>query len=291
MNARIWKFQYQAAPYLFISPFFVLFTIFLLYPFGYSIYISMNEWGGGGEKTFVGGQNYSDLFRDDTFWQSMWNSVLMFFMYVPPMLLLAVILAIFLNQSWMKYRGFFRTAFFVPNITSVVALSFVFLILMNRQDGLFNTLLSGLGLSGIPWLEDPMWARFSVALLVLYRWTGYNMLLMLAGLQNIPQDMYESARVDGASAWQNFRHITVPLLRRIIVFCTILSTIGTFSLFAEPFILTRGGPLEATLTPVLLLYRESFQNFNFGYSSAIAVCFFALMMVLTFLQLRLDEKD
>ncbi|HEY0828021.1 MAG TPA: sugar ABC transporter permease [Bacilli bacterium] len=293
-NRLWWKWQYRTAPYLFIAPFFILFAIFTFYPFFYSFYLSFVEWNGSARKIFVGPDNYIALVQDHSFWRSLGNSVLIFFLYVPLMLMLALIFAVCLNKAWMIGRGFFRTAFFIPNVISVVAVSFVFAIIFNQHEGLLNVVLSNLDLIKEPirWLETPFWAQASVALMVLYRWTGYNMLLLLAGLQSIPKDLYEAAVMDGANASQIFLRITVPLLRRILLFCTVLSTIGTFSLFTEPFILTKGGPLDATMTPVLLLYRESFQNFNFGYASSIAVCFFFLMLILTLLQMRLlGDKD
>jgi lactose/L-arabinose transport system permease protein len=289
-----WRLQYKAAPYLYIAPFFILFAVFMLYPFVYSIYLSFVEWNGGGEKIFIGLDNYTRLFSDKVFWQSLWNGVIIFFLYVPLMLVMSLFLAILLNKEWMKAKGIFRTAFFTPNIMAVVAISFVFVILLNTQDGFFNAILLNLGLIKEPigWLDTPFWARVSVALMVLYRWVGYNMILILAGLQNIPKELYDAAKVDGANSFQSLWYITLPLLKKIMAFCTILSTVGTYSLFTEPFILTGGGPLNSTITPVLLIYRESFQNLNFGYASSIAVMFFVLMMIFTLLQLSVfKEKE
>ncbi|MFP4976872.1 carbohydrate ABC transporter permease [Paenibacillus sp. CN-4] len=294
MKASKWNKQMLVAPYLYISPYFILFFVFSLYPILYSVYISLTDWNGSGEKLYVGFENYAQLFRDNDFWLSLWNSTLIFLMYVPLMLFVGLILASMLNSNWMVGKGFFRMALFVPNFVSVVAVSFVFILLLNTQDGLVNSVLRNLGLidSPIPWLESPWWARFSVAMMVLYRWLGYNMLLLLTGLQNIPKDLYEAAYVDGATKIKSFFFITIPLVKKMLLFCTVLSTIGTFSLFTEPFILTQGGPLNSTLTPVLMLYRESFQNFNFGYASSIAVCFFILMMVISLLQMRIfDDKE
>lgn len=293
MNNKLWKLQFTAAPYLFISPFFILFVIFLLYPFVFSFYLSLVEWNGGPEKIFIGLDNYARLFKDKVFLLSLWNGVIIFMLYVPIMIMTSIVLAVILNKQWMKWKGIFRTAFFIPNIMAVVAVSFVFSIMLNTNDGLINVILQNLGVinENIRWLETPMWARISVAFMVFYRWMGYNMILVMAGLQNISKDLYESAFVDGASGFQSFRYITLPLLKKIITFITILSTIGTYSLFVEPFILTNGGPLNSTMTPVLLIYRESFQNLNFGYASSIAGVFFFLMMALTLFQLKLFKDD
>ncbi|MBU5671715.1 carbohydrate ABC transporter permease [Paenibacillus brevis] len=293
MTSRLNK-QLKIAPYIYISPYFILFFVFSLYPILYSIYISFTDWNGSGEKTFIGFENYVQLFGDKNFWLSLWNSSIIFLMYVPLMLFLGLIFASMLNSNWMVGKGFFRMALFVPNFVSVVAVSFVFVLLLNTQNGLFNSVLRNIGLidNPIPWLESPWWARISVSIMVLYRWLGYNMLLLMTGLQNISKDLYEAAYVDGATKIKSFFFITIPLVKKMLLFCTVLSTIGTFSLFTEPFILTQGGPLNSTLTPVLMLYTESFQNFNFGYASSIAVCFFILMMTISLIQMRVfDDKE
>ncbi|MNO19116.1 Lactose transport system permease protein LacF [compost metagenome] len=293
MTSRLNK-QLKIAPYIYISPYFLLFFVFSLYPILYSIYISFTDWNGSGEKTMVGFENYIRLFGDKNFWLSLWNSSLIFLMYVPLMLFLGLIFASMLNSNWMVGKGFFRMALFVPNFVSVVAVSFVFVLLLNTQNGLVNSVLRNIGIidNPIPWLESPWWARISVAIMVLYRWLGYNMLLLMTGLQNISKDLYEAAYVDGATKIKSFFFITIPLVKKMLLFCTVLSTIGTFSLFTEPFILTQGGPLNSTLTPVLMLYTESFQNFNFGYASSIAVCFFILMMTISLIQMRVfDDKE
>jgi lactose/L-arabinose transport system permease protein len=294
LRTESWRWQLRFAPYIYIAPYFLFFFIFSLYPIIYSFYISFTDWNGSKAKNFIGVQNYITLFNDHNFWLSLWNSLIIFMMYVPLMLFLALIFASLLNANWMIGKGFFRMALFVPNFVSVVAVSFVFVLLFNTQDGLINTLLRNMKWidNPIPWLESPWWARISVAMMVLYRWLGYNMLLLMTGIQSIPKDLYEAAYVDGATKVQSFFLITVPLVKRIMLFCTVLSTVGTFSLFTEPFILTKGGPLSSTLTPVLMLYHESFETFNFGYSSSIAVCFFVLMMVISLVQMRLfNDKN
>jgi ABC-type sugar transport system permease subunit len=291
MKNGFWRWQIRCIPYLYIFPYFLLFFVFSLYPILYSFDISFTDWNGARAKSYIGLENYVALFHDRTFWLSLWNSAVIFLMYVPIMLFLALIFASLLNAGWMIGKGFFRMALFVPNFVSVIAVSFIFVLLFSTQDGLVNTLLRNLGWirTPIPWLDSPWWARITVALMVLYRWLGYNMLLLLTGLQSIPKDLYEAAYVDGATKVKSFFLITVPLVKRMLLFCTVLSTIGTFSLFTEPYVLTKGGPLDSTVTPVLMLYNESFQNFNFGYASSIAVCFFILMMAVSLIQMRLMD--
>ena len=291
MKNGFWRWQIRCIPYLYIFPYFLLFFVFSLYPILYSFDISFTDWNGARAKSYIGLENYVALFHDRTFWLSLWNSAVIFLMYVPIMLFLGLIFASLLNAGWMIGKGFFRMALFVPNFVSVIAVSFIFVLLFSTQDGLVNTLLRNLGWirTPIPWLDSPWWARITVAMMVLYRWLGYNMLLLLTGLQSIPKDLYEAAYVDGATKVKSFFLITVPLVKRMLLFCTVLSTIGTFSLFTEPYVLTKGGPLDSTVTPVLMLYNESFQNFNFGYASSIAVCFFILMMAVSLIQMRLMD--
>ncbi|KIL42243.1 hypothetical protein SD70_01485 [Gordoniibacillus kamchatkensis] len=284
-----WRLQYKLAPYVFIAPFFILLALFTMIPFLFSVYISFTDWQGSADARWVGLNNYGKLFYSRIFWESVQNSLIIFLLYVPAMLLLALLLAVALNQPWLPGKGMLRTAFVVPNITSVIAVSFVFVLLLNTNDGIVNHLLLGLHVVKQPirFLDTPFWARISVAFIVLFRWVGYNMLLLLAGLQTVPRELYEAAKVDGARPAAIFFKITVPMLNKVLLFCTVLSTIGTFSLFVEPYIVAKGGPMNATTTPILLLFRESFENFHFGYASAISVAFLLLMALLTLLQLKL----
>ncbi|GIP28313.1 lactose ABC transporter permease [Paenibacillus sp. J23TS9] len=292
MQNFYWRWQFKTAPYRFIAPFFILFMVFVFLPFVFSIYLSFTNWHGEEVKTFVGLANYKTLLTNREFWQSLLNSIFIFLLYVPVMLLLALIFASCLSSSWMKWTGFFRTVFFIPNITSVVAISFVFLLIFNST-GILNQVLMNAGFihEPIPFLETPWWARISVSLLVIFRWTGYNMILLLGGMQSISRSLYEAAEVDGASGIKSFWYITLPLMKRLLAFCTVLSTLGTFSLFTEPFILTKGGPNLSTTTPVVLIYKESFQNLNMGYASTISIFFFMVMMILSLLQLRLFREN
>ncbi|MGE5607462.1 MAG: carbohydrate ABC transporter permease, partial [Bacteroidota bacterium] len=246
----------KTAPYIFISPFYILFTVFMFYPVIYSFYLSFHEWNGLGEKTSVGWLNYLDACRDTVFLQSLLNAVILFFEYVPLMTLLALILAAILNKGVIRFCSFFRGAIFIPYVTSMVAVAFTFQLMLDKDYGIFNLILSWLRLPPIPWLQSVFWARISVCLLVVWKWLGYNMILMLAGLQMIPEELYEAARIDGANTVQSFFQITVPMMRPVILFAVTLSTIGTFGLFAEPLVLTNGGaPVNSTITPVVHLYN------------------------------------
>lgn len=275
----------KTAPYIFISPFYILFGIFMLYPVIYSFFISFFDWNGLGDKTPVGWLNYLDALRDNVFLQSLLNAVILFLEYVPLMTLLALILAVILNKGVFRFCNFFRSAIFIPYVTSVVAVAFTFQLMFDKDYGLFNLILGSLGISPIPWLQSIFWARISLCVLVVWKWLGYNMILMLAGLQMIPDELYESARIDGAGSVQSFFRITVPMMRPVILFALTLSTIGTFGLFAEPLILTNGGaPVNSTITPVIHLYNTSFRYLKFGQGSAIAYIYFVILFILTNLQ-------
>lgn len=283
--------------YIFISPFFILFAIFQAFPVGYSVYISLFDWNGIGPMTYVGLKNYSFLLGPGgkAFQQSLQNGVILFVMYVPGMTLLAIVLAVLLNSK--RVRGFriYRTVLFMPYITSMIAAGITFQLLLQQDNGLFNVVIEELGGSPQAWLEDKWLARFSLCLLIVWGWLGYNMVIMLAGLQTIPHELTEAARIDGANAVQAFFHITIPLLRPVIVFSVILSTIGSFGLFNETqalFRSTRGaGPLRSTLTPLVYIYDQAFGRFRLGRAAAAGYIYFALIFVLTLIQLKYMGRE
>lgn len=276
--------------YAFISPFYILFAVFGLYPMLLSIYLSFTRWKGVGPMEFAGLVNFTLIPKDKIFWQSMANGAILFFLYVPIMLFLALALAVILNSGRIKGFRFFRTLIFMPFITNMVAAGFAFRILLEKQSGLFNILLGAAGLPPVPWLESVWGARISLSLLIIWAWLGYNMVIMMAGLQTIPLDLTEAAMVDGATPVQAFFRITIPLMRPVILFTAITSTIGSFGLFAEVSTLTQGGPINKTITPLIRIYNVAFDSFQFGYASALAYTFFAIIFILTVLQFQLNRE-
>lgn len=256
--------------YLFISPFFILFAIFGLYPLLFSLYLSFTKWDGLTELKWVGLSNLHTMLSDDILLASLWNTLVIGIMYVPPMLVCAFLFALLLNASWLRLRGVFRAAFFLPSVTPMVAIAVVFSLLYGVDSGLLNHLLANVGVERIPWLVSEEWSKISIALLLFWRWTGYNMLLMLAGLQGISEEYYEAATIDGAGTVQKMWHITLPLMRPIFIFCSIMSIIGTVYMFDEVFVLTRGGPGTSSTTFGLYLFNTSFSDFKFGYASCVA---------------------
>ena len=236
---------------------------------------------------WIGLKNYIALFKDQVFIQSMENGFLLFFMYVPLMLFLALVLAVILNSK--RVRGFqiFRTLIFVPYIMNIVAAGFAFKLLLNQKYGVVNNfLMAAFHIAPIPWLESVWGGRVSLCLLIIWAWLGYNMVIMLAGLQTIPGELTEAAMIDGASPTQSFFYITIPLMRPVILFTAVLSLMGSFGLFNEVFILTGGGPLNATITPFVDIFGQAFGNFRFGYASAMSYVYFVIIFVLTLLQVR-----
>lgn len=282
-----WIEIYKARwPYLFISPFYILFLIFGVYPILFSLYLSFTEWKGLGPIKFVGLQNFELLFKDKVFWQSMTNGIILFFMYVPIMTFMALVLAVILNSKRVRGFRFFRTLLFIPYIMNIVAAGFTFRLLLNQKYGLVNTLLGIVNIPPVPWLESIWGGRVSLCLLVIWAWLGYNMVIMLAGLQTIPSELTEAALIDGASSIQAFFYVTLPLMRPVILFSVVLSTMGSFNLFSEIYNLTGGGPINATLTPVIVIFNQAFENFRLGYASAMAYLYFIILFVLTLLQFR-----
>ncbi|MGJ9383761.1 MULTISPECIES: carbohydrate ABC transporter permease [Salipaludibacillus] len=276
--------QTKRVPYFFIAPAVILFAIFTLYPILASLYLSFQTYEGG-TYTFAGLDNYTRLMGDSIFWTALSNTFFIFIFQVPIMLILAMILASVLNSQLLRLKGFFRVSFFLPAVTSLVAYSLLFSIML-QNNGLFNEILSYVGIDAIPWLSDSFWAKFSIVMAMTWRWTGYNMIIFLAALQNIPEEMYEAASIDGAGKIRQFFSITVPSLKPIILFAGILSTIGTLQLFDEPFNLTSGGPGNATMTLGLYIYENGFEYFDFSYGSAIAYVVVMLVAILSYVQFK-----
>jgi len=274
--------------YAAISPFYLLFAIFGLFPILFSIVLSFTDWDGMGEMSFVGFAQYQFLLTDGRFWNAVGNTFIIWFLSTIPMLFLAMVIAFLLHQN-IRFTPFYRVAFFLPNVTSMVAMAIVFGSVFSDTFGLVNSALTALGLDAVPWLSSSWGIKVTIAVMVIWRFTGYNAIIYLAGLQSIPTDLYDAAKVDGASLVQVFFRITVPLMRPIILFTVITSTIGGLSLFTEPQVLlgNSGGAGEAGMTIVLYQYNQAFTQFDFGYGSAIAWALFLIAAVFAIINWRL----
>ncbi|MCH6265165.1 carbohydrate ABC transporter permease [Neobacillus citreus] len=274
----------KITPYLFLAPAVIFFILFTIYPIISSFILSFQKLEGGA-YVFAGLDNYIRLLHDSTFYRALFNTFIIFIVQVPVMLTLALILAAFLNSKLLKFKGLYRTAFFMPAVTSLVAYSILFsIILMDK--GIVNQLLTLTGIDPIPWLKDSFWARVSIILAMTWRWTGYNMVIYLAAMQNIPEETYEAASIDGAGKIRQFFSITIPQLKPIIVFTSVISTISTLQLFDEPFNLTKGGPGDATMTLGLMIYSNGFKYYDFSYASAIAYVVVILVAILSIIQMK-----
>ncbi|MEK5389555.1 sugar ABC transporter permease [Margalitia sp. FSL K6-0131] len=282
----------KSAPYVFLAPALLLIIIFTIYPVISSFILSFQEVRGV-ETTFVGLSNYTRLFHDPVFYKSLLNTFQILIVQVPIMLSISLLIAVGLHSSMVKAKAFFRIAFFMPAITALVAASIVFMIMLDEHFGLVNYFLSKIGISPIHWMTSPFWAKVSIIIVMTWRWTGYNMVIFLAGLQNIPGELYEAASMDGAGKIRQFFMITVPQLKPVFIFTVVMSTIGTLQLFDEPFILTQGGPNSATTTITLYLYQTGFKYFEFGYASAIAYVLVFIIAIISWVQMKwvgdLDE--
>ncbi|GMA60448.1 sugar ABC transporter permease [Alicyclobacillus fastidiosus] len=278
--------------YLFISPFFILFFVFGLFPIIFSLYLSFHAWDGLSPMRFIGFKNFQLLLTDTEFWDSVKNTFIIWLESTIPMLFFALVIAFFLNSAFVRLKGFWRFTFFLPNITSIVAEAVLFSVFFNTKFGIFNFILGKFGMHAIDWLDVNGWLQLAIAILVIWRWTGYNAIIYLAGLQAIPTDLYEAARIDGASTVQIFFRITIPLLRPIIFFTVIMSTIGGMQIFTEPQILTNGtgGPGLGGNTMVLYLYNQAFTNHLFGYGSAIGWALFIIILAFSLLNSLVINK-
>lgn len=275
-------------PYLFLAPFFIIFLIFMIYPILDSLYLSFTA-SEGSTSSWVGLENFKGVLTDKLFWQSLWNTILIMLVQVPVMLFLSFLLAVALNTENIKGRSLFRLAIFMPVLIDMVTYSIVFSLIFNDQYGVLNFILSLFHIPDIRWLQDSFWAKVTIIIAITWRWTGYNAIILLAGLQSLPASIYEAADIDGASAVTKFFCITMPMLKPILLFCAIISVIGTLQLFTEPFLLTSGGPNNATETPVMYIYQYAFQSFHFGYASAAAYVLTAIVAALSYCQIKVSK--
>ncbi|WP_083252454.1 carbohydrate ABC transporter permease [Haladaptatus sp. W1] len=294
----------KGVPYIFLLPFFVLFTVFLAFPILYTIYLSFFEFESVGGSvlftvpglgfkvtsianlTFVGFSNYARLLGDGQFHQAMYNTVFILLVQVPLMIAIALLLAVALDASFVKLRGIFRTTLALPVSANLVAYATVFVLLM-QQHGLVNYLLGLVGIGPIPWFQSAFWSRMTVVGAVTWRWTGYNMIILLAGLQNVPKQLYEAAEIDGANRLQKFRYVTLPQLKPVLLFVAVTSTIGTFKLFSEPLIVSEAGAsADATRTIVQYIYEMAFVQFQLGYASALTWVLIAVVSTLSIVQIK-----
>ncbi|WP_105404344.1 MULTISPECIES: carbohydrate ABC transporter permease [Neorhizobium] len=278
------------AAYAFLAPYLLIFVTFWLWPIINSLLISfqntrVNPW------RFSLSANWGRLFGDPAFYNALYNTLIILVIQVPVMIALATVMAVLLDSPLLKARPLYRFAFFAPVVVGEVAYAAVFRLMFSADFGIINKLITSVGLSPVSWFDNANAAMALVIIAITWRWAGYNAIILLAGLQSIPDDVYEAATLDRVSKFQQFLHITLPLLKPIISFCVVLSVIGTMQLFTEPFLITnRGGPGGGTETLGLLLYRQGFTSLNFGYASAIAYTIAGLAVAISLLNLMLGGE-
>lgn len=285
----------RLAPYAYITPFFVLFGVFGLIPFLFTFYIALFDWNPIGEQTFVGFDNFARMLSDPRFWNAAGNTISIWLLSTIPQLLLALLLAHVLNHARLRAALFFRMSILVPYITSVAATAIVFAAMFDRNYGVLNWMLSLVGIGSIDFIQSTFGSHVLIAVMVTWRWFGYTALLYLASLQAVPRDIYEAASIDGAGGWKQFRHITIPSLRPVIIFTVVTSTIGGLQIFTEPLLIARnnnltGGPIRQYQTLTLFLYEQGFGQYLFGYGAAIGVALFIMIIAIAALNYLLTGR-
>jgi multiple sugar transport system permease protein len=288
--------QEARAAWIFLAPALLLIFVFFVLPVTAGFLLSLTDFdlyaiGSPGTARFVGLRNYLRTLANPVFWTALKNTL--YFVVVGGPLSVAVSLgaALLVNAKLVRWKSVFRTVFFAPVVTTLVAVAIVWRYLYHPHYGLLNYLLGGLGIHPIDWLGDPHWAMPAIILLAVWKNFGYNMLIMIAGLQSIPDELYEAAAMDGASPARVFRHITMPGLAPTFLFVSVTTMIGYFQLFAEPYIMTQGGPLRSTTSVVLLMYEEGFRWWRMGLAASIAFLLLAVTLVGTLVQMRLQREQ
>lgn len=279
--------------YLFISPFFFLFAIFGLYPILFTMYLAFYRWDALGPMEYVGFRNFGFVIGDPLFWTSFSNTLLISVLGTVPQLILALLLAVFLNSAITKFKKTFRVLYFMPNITSIVAVTLVFSAMFSNN-GMANWLMQAMGADPVAWNSGWWGVKIAIAIMVMWRWTGFNTIIYLSGLQSIPTDLYEAARIDGASRFQILLRITLPLLKPFVLFTVLLSTIGSLQLFIEPYVFLgqsgTGSTRAEGITMVIYLYTEAFGNSFFGTAAATAVLLLLFTIVFSIINIWASRK-
>jgi len=285
------------AAWLFIAPALIILGLFFLLPVIAALVLSVTDYdlyalADIRNLRFVALQNYWALLQRPLFWSALGHTVYFVVVGVPLSLMASLGSAMLLNSPLARFKPFFRTALFAPVVTTVVAVAVIWRYLFNTKYGLVNHLFESIGLPTVDWLGDPHWAMPTIILFAVWKNFGYNMIIFMAGLQAIPGDLYEAARIDGASAFAQFRHITLPMLKPTMVMVSILTVSGYFQLFAEPYVMTEGGPLQSTTSVLYLMYEEGFKWWNLGSASAVAFILFVIMFAVTAVMLHFSrQKD
>ncbi len=282
--------------YMFLAPALILMAIFIVIPVVASFVISLTDFdifalADWSNAEFIGFENFVRLFQDELFWKALKNTLYFVAVGMPLAVILALTLALLLNSPLNRAKSLFRVGYYLPSITETVAIAVVWRWVLNSRYGILKHALEIVGIQAPNWLGDPRWAMPAIIMMAVWKGLGHNALIFLAGLQSIPSTVYEAARIDGANGWTQFRYVTLPLLAPTTFFVGIMTLIGYLQLFAEPYTMTDGGPLDATLSIVLYMYRHGFKFFNLGYASAMAYVLFALIFIATLLAMKSRSEE
>jgi len=289
---RSWR---PSPGWLFVAPALALITLFFVVPVAASLLLSFTDFdiyavADPSRLRMTGLANYAGLLHDPRFWVALRNTVYFVVIGGPLSVLVSLGAALLLNARLARFRSFFRTILFLPVVTTLVAVAVVWRYLYHPRLGLLNLMLGAVGIGAVDWLGDPRWAMPALILMAVWKNFGFNMIIFVAGLQSIPERLYEAARLDGAPAWQQFRLVTLPMLAPTFLFVAVITMVGYFQLFAEPYVMTQGGPADSTLSVVLLMYEEGFRWWNMGYAAAVAFVLFAIILACTVLQLAVRGR-
>jgi multiple sugar transport system permease protein len=284
MNKMSWTAYFMVAPYI------IHLIVFVLFPVVFSIVLTFHKWNIISPMEFIGWENYAHLMHDRLFWKAVLNTLFFLVIHIPLQVVIALALAYLLNSKiWL--RAFFRASFFMPVVISGVVVTIMWQQLYGLETGLLNAMLFVLGFDRVEWLSNPSIAMISIAIMATWKNVGLYIILFLVGLQTVPVSHYEAAEVEGASQWQKFRYITLPAINPTVFLVFILSTIGGFSLFIEPYVMTDGGPLNSTLSAMLYIYRQAFGYYHMGYATTLGLFFAALILMVVGVQKKYIESN
>ena len=278
------------AGYLFVSPYIIHLLVFVAFPLIFSFILIFHKWNIIAPMEWVGFSNFERLAKDQLFFRSIGNTFIFIVIHIPLQIVIALLLAEFLNQK-IHFRGFFRASFFLPVVVSGVVITILWQQLYAQDTGVINSLLTRIRIGKLPWLTSTSLAMPSIAIMATWKNVGLYIVLFLVGLQSVPRYLYEAAEIEGASHWQRFRHITLPMINNTMIMVVILSTLGGFSLFIEPYVMTGGGPLNSTLSAVLYVYQQAFSFYHMGYAATLGFFFALLIFSVVLIQKKIVERE
>jgi len=284
------KLSSKNVGYIFVLPYLIHFSLFVLFPVTFSLVLVFHKWDIVSPMEWVGVTNFVKLFQDNLFFQSIKNTLKFLIIHIPLQIAIALLLAEFLNQK-IRWRGFFRAAFFLPVVVSGVVVTMLWDSMYAQDTGVLNNFLIAVGVNRVPWLTNVKLAMPSIAIMATWKNVGLYIVLFLVGLQTVPAYLYEAAEIEGASHWRKFWHITLPMINPTIFMVVVLSTIGGFSLFIEPYIMTGGGPMNSTLSAILYIYKQGFFFYHMGYAATLGFFFALIVLAVILIQRKFVEQE